>query len=663
MTRQMPLGMKIGLGFAITTVLLAATVLLTIVQVGQMKTVTNRIGDVRAPTVQASLMLLNGMNHSLAALRGWIILGKDGFKTERAASWNEEIEPSVASLNQISAGWNDSESAERLRVVQSNLADFKRYQLEIEEIAQEIDNTPATKILFEQAAPQATIMTGKITEMIDLEAGLEATPKRKALLGMMADVRGTTGLVLANIRAYLLSGDAKFKTKFDGLWAKNVRRFRDLESNATLLTPRQSAAFKAFRQARAVFAPLPAKMFEIRGGAEWNLANRWLGTKAAPTAKAIVEQVDALVASQQALMEADTTDARRRAERLASFEWILLGVGLLACLASGFLITRSIDQATTGPIRRIITTLGEAAGQVTSSSGQVSSASQSLAAGASEQAASVQETSAALEEMAQRTKQNAESADEANRVMAEAKELVDHGQESMGRLSAAIEEIKGSADETAKIVKTIDEIASQTNLLALNAAVEAARAGDAGKGFAVVAEEVRNLAQRASEAARDTSGLIEGSVRNAERGVSVASETARGLESLTSASERVLDLVVAIASASREQEKGIDQINCATTQMEGVTQQNAAGAEESAAASEELSSQANEMLGMVRELAVTVGGSKAPPVHAGSPAPSRLTKPAEMRDSSDCAEVVKAPPAASAAAAMIPLNDDELANF
>ena len=139
---------------------------------------------------------------------------------------------------------------------------------------------------------------------------------------------------------------------------------------------------------------------------------------------------------------------------------------------------------------------------------------------------------------------------EIDRNMVEAKHLLDRGQESMGRLSTAIEEIKDSADETAKIVKTIDKIASQTNLLALNAAVEAARAGDAGKGFAVVAEEVRNLAGRASEAARDTAGLIEGSVKNAERGVSVALETAEALTSLSTAAEQVLSLVSAIAVAS-----------------------------------------------------------------------------------------------------------------
>ena len=179
--------------------------------------------------------------------------------------------------------------------------------------------------------------------------------------------------------------------------------------------------------------------------------------------------------------------------------------------------------------------------------------------------------------------------EQASRVMAEAADLVGTGQESMGRLSVAIEEIRSSADETARIVKTIDQIASQTNLLALNAAVEAARAG---------------------EAARDTARLIEGSVKNAERGVSVAAETAGALESLTSASEKVRGLVSEIAAASKEQAKGIEQVNAAVTQMDSVTQQNAANAEESASAAEELSSQAEQLRALVYELGAISGGAR-----------------------------------------------------
>ena len=169
----------------------------------------------------------------------------------------------------------------------------------------------------------------------------------------------------------------------------------------------------------------------------------------------------------------------------------------------------------------------------------------------------------------------------------------------MGRLSEAINKIKKSSDDTAKIVKTIEEIAFQTNLLALNAAVEAARAGDAGKGFAVVAEEVRNLAMRSAEAAKQTAFLIEESVSNTESGVSLNQEVLEKLSEINNQSEKVSVVIAEIAAASEQQTSGVDQITVAVEQMNSVTQQTAANSEESASAAEELSGQSQEMLNLI----------------------------------------------------------------
>jgi methyl-accepting chemotaxis protein len=205
------------------------------------------------------------------------------------------------------------------------------------------------------------------------------------------------------------------------------------------------------------------------------------------------------------------------------------------------------------------------------------------------------------------TKKNAETAQQAAALSSETKGASDKGTQAMTRMSAAINEIQKSALETAKIIKVIDEIAFQTNLLALNAAVEAARAGEAGKGFAVVAEEVRNLAMRSAEAAKNTSALIEGSVQSARNGVGISTEVASTLEEINSAATKVNALIAEISAASHEQSQGIGQVNTAVGQMDQVTQSNAAGAEESAAASEELSSQAEQLKGVVSDLLVLVG--------------------------------------------------------
>jgi methyl-accepting chemotaxis protein len=257
-------------------------------------------------------------------------------------------------------------------------------------------------------------------------------------------------------------------------------------------------------------------------------------------------------------------------------------------------------------LNQAVQNLEEALGQVANASDQVAAASeeiasgsQSLAEGSSEQASSLQEVSSSLTEVAGMTKQNAANAQEAQGISETARASTNKGMDSMTRLSGAIDKIKASSDATAKIVKTIDEIAFQTNLLALNAAVEAARAGDAGKGFAVVAEEVRNLAMRSAEAARNTAALIEEAVQNAEGGVAINSEVSTNLEEILSQVNKVRDVMSEIAAASGQQSEGISQITVAIDQMNQVTQQVAANAEESAGAAQELSGQSEELRSMV----------------------------------------------------------------
>lgn len=284
---------------------------------------------------------------------------------------------------------------------------------------------------------------------------------------------------------------------------------------------------------------------------------------------------------------------------------IVAAVGVVIGILLAYLMTRSL----TSLLRRLIDSLTQSAAQVDSAASQVSQSSQTMAEGASEQASSLEETSASLEEMSSMTTQNADNAERCNALMVDAKQVVDGMSKATSDMLTAIREIKKSSDETVRIIKTIDEIAFQTNLLALNAAVEAARAGDAGKGFAVVAEEVRNLAQRSAEAAKNTSSLLEGSKGSSDNGVRVAERVSESLGQTVENISRVAELVQAITLASRQQATGIEQINVAISQMDKVTQSNAASSEEAASASEELSAQAKELTDMVATLAQLVGGT------------------------------------------------------
>ncbi len=808
--RNRGVGATIGMGYAAVGLVLIGAVATTIWQVRRTAAVTNRVIELRAPTAQASLGMMNGMNHSLAALRGWMILGKEKFKNERASAWSSEIEPALATMKEFATNWTDPKNLERLEAIESRLTDFKVFQQEIEEIAQSSENMPAMKLLLEQAAPRAKVQAENITRMIDLEAQYDTTamlnaskasvsamqlarvvaeqvaadrryytknvigklkaempdfkagadyhdtqgamplpatfvresskaldedagyrydlvskwninkkmglrdsfeerawqrlgqdpdspygefissasgveyryatadvasvagcvschnnhpdspktdfkigdlmgilvintqvtddPKlmeimmsvansggtassatnvpreldqmllrRKGLLGMMADVRGTLGLGLGAIRGYLLSGTPSFKKQFETLWAKNTRRFGDLSENVDLMTSEQHESFELFAKAREQFAPLPPKLFEIRGGDEWNLANKWLGTKAAPTAFAIKENLDEMITSQQSLMDADMVEGKALTTFLMTVEWVLLGAGVFLCTLLGIIITRSITK----PINRIIEGLNEGADQVNDAAAQVSTASQQSAEGASEQASSLEETSSALEQMAAMTRTNAENSKEANGLSAQARDAAQAGDTTMHKLNEAMTAINESSGQISKIIKVIEEIAFQTNLLALNAAVEAARAGEHGKGFAVVADEVRNLAQRAAQAAGETTGLIENSVTKARDGTEVAGDVGKALAAIVGDVGKVTDLIDGISKASEEQAQGVDQVNTAVSQMDRVTQQNAAGAEESAAAAEQLSAQANTVKAAVTELAQLIRGGQS----------------------------------------------------
>ncbi len=333
-------------------------------------------------------------------------------------------------------------------------------------------------------------------------------------------------------------------------------------------------------------------------------------------------------------------------------------------------------NATVNALDNAMLQVGNAVEQVSSASGQISSGSQSLAQGANEQASSLEEISASLEEIASMTKQNADNSNQAKTLSGSARESADKGTRSMENMTDAINRIKTSSDETAKIVKTIDEIAFQTNLLALNAAVEAARAGEAGKGFAVVAEEVRNLAQRSAEAAKDTTVMIEEAVKNAEDGVSITDEVAAVLNEIVDSSGKVNDLVAEISAAAGEQSQGIDQVNSAISQMDQVTQQNASNSEESASAAEELNSQAVELQRLVNSFKLSEGAGPAPRVAATNRLEnSKLSTTAAgdhtFHNSSRLATVKQTSTASkgnggkhlNAVEELIPLDDDDYGDF
>lgn len=438
---------------------------------------------------------------------------------------------------------------------------------------------------------------------LNSESGLQgsfraATHKLEAMIDAKNDTELKVALltVRRNEKDYLLRGDEKYVTAVKD-------NMKSLVESFSAKHPGDADAFAAVaNDYTKEFGALVAKTNEIAAKTE---EMRGVVHKIEPA----VDEVKTFASDE---MELESDQAVKVSTSRSIFA-LALGI---ATLAAGIFVAVLISNSIVPPIKRIIERLTEGAAQVAAASGQISRASQQLAEGAAEQASSLEEISSSMEEMSSMTNQNSDNAQKANELAKQSKTSSSGGNDETKRMIEAMKLITESSAETQKIIKTIDEISFQTNLLALNAAVEAARAGEAGKGFAVVAEEVRNLAQRAAGAAKNTSNLIEGSVQNTSSGSQIAGKLAVSLDDIENSAQKVSEIVAEISAASKEQAQGIGQVNGGISQLDKVTQMNATSAEETASASEELNAQANQMNDLVAELAGIVGGSDASKTHS-----------------------------------------------
>jgi methyl-accepting chemotaxis protein len=402
-------------------------------------------------------------------------------------------------------------------------------------------------------------------------------------------------------------------TRDPQLFREAQKKFDDLNPKLDALKAitKQEVNLKQIEACRAAGKAYNDAMTSFLGN--W-LAREEIGKKRGVAADAVLTEAKNTAVSS---MDTSAKSSGTAASSLTTASTTMIVGLVVAALLGGFLavfITRSITK----PIRQVTDALTAGADQTASAAAQVSSASQSLAEGASEQAASLEETSSSLEEMSSMTKRNAETAGKVKELGSEARKAGDLGVQDMTALVSAMDDIKRSSADIAKIIKTIDEIAFQTNILALNAAVEAARAGEAGAGFAVVADEVRNLAQRCAQAAKETAGKIEDAVQKSAVGADISAKVAKSLEEIVGKARQVDEMAGEVAAASQEQSQGIAQVNTAVTQMDKVTQSNAANAEESAAAAEELTAQAEALKDAVSDLLRLVDGHGRQVVAAAS---------------------------------------------
>ncbi|KIX13067.1 methyl-accepting chemotaxis protein [Dethiosulfatarculus sandiegensis] len=372
-------------------------------------------------------------------------------------------------------------------------------------------------------------------------------------------------------------------------------------------TEAEKATFPKYQAARQEWAKISRKVLELRKSNkkdDQKLAQKLSLGEAKQKFEAMRDHLDKLQDLNLEIIQSEHKKASESYRSQLISLLIILALGILAGIGLSLGIGRSITKS----LRGVIKNLHNISDQVFAASEQTAGAGHSLAEASAEQAASLEETSASLEEMDSMTRQNSDNAQQADNRMGEVTNIVGKANTAMGELKTAMTEIDKASDETASIIKTIDNIAFQTNLLALNAAVEAARAGIHGAGFAVVADEVRSLAMRTAEAAHNTQNLIADNMKIIKNGTELVSTTDDAFGEVAQSASKAVELVSEIAVGNKEQSQGIEQVNIAVVGMNKVTQSLAANAEESAAGAEELRAQAKNMIALVANLESLVGG-------------------------------------------------------
>lgn len=613
MFKNMKLSAKMAVGFGALIILMCALGGIAVQNMYRATSNSAILSDEYVPEVAVAIDIERNSHKTMYNMRGYG-LAEDPKFLELAHKSVEEIEKYVASAKELSVKATNLVALKgAIQEIEDGLTKYKDLMAQTEseiksiEATRETLNTSAKDYMdsaYAYLEGQNKRFTEELTALKEADAAA-ANGEQANLFERLAKINGINQIIDTGNTARIacFKGQALRDTTMIAEGAQQLDsvpvKILELQAITRLQADKEELAHM-----EAAGKTYQTAMLQLQKDME-GLAT--LGTERNAAAETVLAAVESLSTKGA---EGATKLALETQTSLARSSWILM-IGMAIAAVLGIVIALTVTRSITKPISRIIDALTTGSEQVHSAANQVSSSSQSLAEGASEQASSLEETSASLEEMTAMTRQNTDNANQANAMVSEAGRAASEGRESMQRMSEAIVEIKQASDQTANIIKTIDEIAFQTNLLALNAAVEAARAGDAGKGFAVVAEEVRSLAQRSAEAARNTSALIESAQKSAENGVNVSKEVANVLSKINDTVARVSQLIAEVSAASNEQATGIEQVNNAVAQMNQVTQSNAANSEEAAAASEELSAQADELNSMVEELTKLVGGSAA----------------------------------------------------
>lgn len=593
---NLTIGRKIVLGFTVVWVVLAGVITIGYLSLG---TAGGRFAqyassaqetNVAADLESAMLALKLQVNEFLATGSAQSV---DGYAAAKAT-----LDAKFAAAERTIV---DRDRAAQLEAARRLLA---RYDAAFRHLVD--NNRQLQQIAADKLAPASAAITADMQQMLATARDQgDMNSAFKISNGLKAFYECTSG-----VSAFLLTSNAaqaQVATTALAAVVDQVNRLQkdqqDMEKmDASLKDPAKDKLIQALQLAASQYGDGVQATVSIKSDSDRTIANDL--NRIAPQFTAALMNLRRAVHDLQSQLQSWMSSEQARNQ-----QFVLWGtlVGCIVGLGAALLVGRAITR----PIGTIANRLAQESTRTNSAALQVSQVSQSMADGASRQAAAIEESSSALHEMASMTSRNSENAQNAKVLAGEARETADAGAREMEEMKNAMSAIKASSAEISKIIKTIDEIAFQTNILALNAAVEAARAGEAGAGFAVVADEVRNLAQRCTQAARETADKISDSGAKSEQGVTISGRMATKLGAIVERIRKLDEMIAGIAQASHEQSEGITQLNSTVAGMDRITQSNAALAQQSAASSDELKAQAEQVQKAVQELMCMVDGRTA----------------------------------------------------